>query len=168
MLPADPSVSRCAPCCWPCLAIIATVVTIATFTAICLSSSVPLEIIGKSGSQTGIANIRLERFMSENKGIGAVPQAMAREPEDCDRILLAALQAGDIDTSVALYEPGAALFAKSGEAVVGHEAIRASNAALIALKPVFHIERIVTTISGDGSIATTRMKATLEIGRAHV
>ena len=100
--------------------------------------------------------------MSENKGIGAVPQAMAREPEDCDRMLLAALQAGDIDTSVALYEPGAALFAKSGEAVVGHEAIRASNAALIALKPIFHIERIVTTISGDGSIATTRMKATLE------
>jgi ketosteroid isomerase-like protein len=100
--------------------------------------------------------------MSENKAIGTGHQATAREPEDCDRMLLAALQAGDIEASVALYEPGAALFAKSGEAVVGHEAIRASNAALIALKPVFHIERIVTTVSGDGSIATTRMKATLE------
>jgi len=100
--------------------------------------------------------------MSQDKPGRAGQQAVARQPEDCDRLLLAALQAGDIDTSVALYEPGAALFAKSGEAVVGHDAIRASNAALIALKPTFHIERIVTTVSGDGSIATTRMKATLE------
>lgn len=100
--------------------------------------------------------------MSQDKAGGAGRQASAREPEDCDRMLLAALQAGDIDASVALYEPGAALFAKSGEVVVGHDAIRASNAALIALKPTFHIERIVTTISGDGGIATTRMKASLE------
>ena len=100
--------------------------------------------------------------MRENKTSDAGQQVTARQPEDCDRLLLAALQSGDIDASVALYEPGAALFAKSGEAVVGHEAIRASNAALIALKPRFHIERIVTTVSGDGSIATTRMKATLE------
>ncbi len=100
--------------------------------------------------------------MSENKASGATAQITARQPEDCDRILLAALQAGDIETSVALYEPGATLFAKSGETVTGHEAIRASNAALIALKPTFHIERIVTTVNGDGSIATTRMKARLE------
>ena len=46
--------------------------------------------------------------------------------------------------------------------MIGHEKIRANNAALIALKPTFHIERIVTTMNGDGSIATTRMKATLE------
>ena len=100
--------------------------------------------------------------MRENKAGDAARQVRAQQPEDCDRLLLAALQSGDIDASVALYEPGAALFAKSGEAVVGHEAIRASNAALIALKPRFQVERIVTTVSGDGSIATTRMKATLE------
>lgn len=100
--------------------------------------------------------------MRENKAGDAAKQVRAQRPEDCDRLLLSALQSGDIDASVALYEPGAALFAKSGEAVVGHEAIRASNAALIALKPRFQIERIVTTVSGDGSIATTRMKATLE------
>lgn len=87
-------------------------------------------------------------------------------PEDCDRILLAALEAGDIETSVALYEQDAALFSKSGEVMLGHDAIRANNAALIALKPMFHIERIVTTMNGDGSIATTRMKARLEGTRA--
>jgi len=87
---------------------------------------------------------------------------IALKPEDCDYILLAALEAGDIETSVALYEPGAALFRKSGEVMIGHDAIRENNAALIALKPTFHIERIVTTINGDGTIATTRMKARLE------
>ena len=94
----------------------------------------------------------------------AVRSALA--PEDCDRMLLAALQAGDIETSVALYEPDAALFAKSGEVMIGHDAIRANNAALIALKPTFHIERIVTTMNGDGSIATTRMIARLDGTRA--
>ena len=91
-----------------------------------------------------------------------IPQRRALAPEDCDRILLAALEAGDIEASVALYEPDAALFSKSGDVMTGHDAIRASNAALIALKPTFHIERIVTTVNGDGSIATTRMKASLE------
>jgi ketosteroid isomerase-like protein len=94
------------------------------------------------------------------------PLRRAAAPEDCDRILLAALQAGDIETSVALYEPDAALFSKAGEVMIGHEAIRANNAALIALKPTFHIERIVTTMNGDGSIATTRMMARLEGTRA--
>jgi ketosteroid isomerase-like protein len=128
----------------------------------CFSLFAPAEIIGKTGSQTRIDLARPEEPMSENKASGTAAQLTARQPEDCDRMLLAALQAGDLDASVALYEPGAALFAKSGEAVIGHEAIRASNAALIALNPTFHIERIVTTVSGDGSIATTRMKARLE------
>jgi ketosteroid isomerase-like protein len=85
----------------------------------------------------------------------------ARQPEDCNRILLAALEAGDIETSVLLYEPTAVLFKKSGATMTGHDAIRENNAALIALKPTFHIEEIVTTMNGDQTIATTRMKATL-------
>ncbi|MDB5759813.1 MAG: hypothetical protein JWM30_3102 [Burkholderia sp.] len=101
-----------------------------------------------------------------DKSLTETPLRRAAAPEDCDRILLAALEAGDIETSVALYEPEAALFSKSGEVMIGHEAIRANNAALIALKPTFHIERIVTTMNGDGSIATTRMIARLEGTRA--
>jgi ketosteroid isomerase-like protein len=102
-----------------------------------------------------------ENIMLDNKAreLGA---SSARKPEDCDRILLAALEAGDIETSVALYEPTAVLFKKSGETMTGYESIRANNAALIALKPVFHIEEIITTLNGDGTIATTRMKARLE------
>lgn len=87
--------------------------------------------------------------------------ASARHPAECNHILLAALEAGDIDTSVALYEPTAVLFKKSGEAITGLDAIRQNNAFLIALKPKFTIEFIKTTISGDGTLATNRMKATL-------
>lgn len=86
----------------------------------------------------------------------------ARQPEDCNRLLLAALESGDIEASVALYEPSAVLFKKNGETMTGHAAIRASNAALIAIKPSFTIEFIKTTLSGDGTIATTRMKAQLQ------
>jgi ketosteroid isomerase-like protein len=102
-----------------------------------------------------------ENIMLDNKD-RELSASGARKPEDCDRILLAALEAGDIETSVALYEPTAVLFKKSGETMTGHELIRVNNAALIALKPVFYIEQIVTTLNGDGTIATTRMKARLE------
>jgi uncharacterized protein (TIGR02246 family) len=91
---------------------------------------------------------------------------VARNPEDCNRILLAALEAGDIETSVALYEAGAVLFKKSGATMTGLDAIRASNAGLIALKPRFTIEFIKSTVSGDGTVATNRMRAHLDATRA--
>lgn len=85
----------------------------------------------------------------------------AHHPEDCNRILLAALESGDIETSVELYEPSAVLFKKSGQTMTGHEEIRKNNAFLIALKPTFTIEFIKTTFSGDGNLATNRMKAAM-------
>lgn len=99
--------------------------------------------------------------MNQDKALPA-GATVAMKPEDCNRILLAALETGDIDTSVNLYEAGAVLFAKSGETMTGHEAIRANNAALIALRPTFHIEEIIMTMNGDGTIATTRMKARMD------
>jgi ketosteroid isomerase-like protein len=86
---------------------------------------------------------------------------IAREPQDCGRILTEALHAGDLDTCVALYEAGAVLFKKSGEPMSGLEAIRTANAALIAIKPRFTIEFIKSTPNESGDLATTRMKATL-------
>ncbi|MDQ9170373.1 DUF4440 domain-containing protein [Oxalobacteraceae bacterium R-40] len=85
----------------------------------------------------------------------------AHHPEECNRLLLAALESGDIETSVALYEPTAVLFRKSGQTVTGHDEIRKNNAFLIALHPKFTIEFIKTTISGDGTLATNRMKAAM-------
>jgi ketosteroid isomerase-like protein len=86
---------------------------------------------------------------------------IASHPEECNRILLAALESGDIETSVALYEPSAVLFRKSGQTMTGHEEIRKNNAFLIALKPRFTIEFIKTTLNADSTLATNRMKATM-------
>lgn len=82
-------------------------------------------------------------------------------PEECNRMLLAALESGDIETSVDLYEASAVLFKKSGQTMTGHDEIRKNNAFLIALKPKFDIEFIKTTFSADGNLATNRMKASM-------
>ncbi|WP_293779054.1 DUF4440 domain-containing protein [uncultured Oxalicibacterium sp.] len=87
--------------------------------------------------------------------------SLAMMPEDSSRILVHAIETGDIDTIIALYEEEAILFSKSGRALQGEAAIRDNNLALIALKPAFAIEFITATISADGQLATNRMKATL-------
>ena len=84
-----------------------------------------------------------------------------KNPEDCSRVLVSALESGNIDLSVALYEPCAVLFKKSGEVMTGLDAIRENNAGVIALKPKFTIAFIKATLSGDGTLATNRMKAEL-------
>jgi uncharacterized protein (TIGR02246 family) len=84
----------------------------------------------------------------------------AYKPEDCDRILIEAMEKGDIETTVALYEPDAVLFTESGDLMRGRDAIRRHNEEFISLKAKTTIDEIKTTISGDGSIATTRMKCT--------
>ena len=45
--------------------------------------------------------------------------------------------------------------------MTGLDAIRQNNALLISLKPTFVIDFIKSTISGDGTLATNRMKANL-------
>jgi len=87
-------------------------------------------------------------------------------PEECGRMLLAALENGDVDASVALYEPSAVLFKKSGETMTGTDAIRDGNAMLIALKPTFTITAMRVTLSGDGTLATVRTTAILDATRA--
>jgi ketosteroid isomerase-like protein len=87
--------------------------------------------------------------------------ARTRQPDDVSRVLVQALETGDIDTSVAVYEASAVLFSKSGRTMTGLDEIRKNNAALIALKPTFDIAFIKFTLSGDGTLATNRMKANL-------
>lgn len=82
----------------------------------------------------------------------------AYKPEDCDRLLMEAMENGDIETTVALYEPDAVLLTESGDLMIGRDAIRKHNEEFISFKTKTTIDEIKTTISGDGSIATTRMR----------
>jgi uncharacterized protein (TIGR02246 family) len=84
----------------------------------------------------------------------------AYKPEDCDRLIVEAIEKGDIETSVALYEHDAVLFTEPDQLIKGLDAIRKQNEKSIAMKTKFTIHEIKTVMSGDGTIATTRMKIT--------
>ena len=83
----------------------------------------------------------------------------AYKPEDCDRLLMQAMENEDLETTVGLYESEAVLFTESGNLVKLDE-IRKHNQEFIALKTKTKIEKIDTAMSGDGTLATTRMKCT--------
>ncbi len=78
----------------------------------------------------------------------------ARTPEELDRLFTAALNAGDLDALVALYEPGAAFNSEPGGPVVtGAEAIRDGLSGFLALQPTLTIE--VRNLGQAGDLAFT-------------
>ncbi len=82
----------------------------------------------------------------------------ARKPEDGDRIFMNALARRDIDAIVELYEPDAIFIRANGMRAHGHAQIRIAVQELVALKAEYAIRDIVSVLSGDGSIAITRMR----------
>jgi len=82
----------------------------------------------------------------------------ARTPEDVDRLFAAALNAGDIDALVALYEPEASLSPAPGKQVSGHAAIRDALAHFVAAKPRMDLSVRVIAQSGDLALCTARWK----------
>jgi uncharacterized protein (TIGR02246 family) len=84
----------------------------------------------------------------------------ARKPEDCDLLLAEAINRGDIETAVALYEPNASFVAQPGQVVTGHAAIREAMQAFASLKPTLKIE-VNAIQNGDGDVALLRSKWSL-------
>lgn len=80
----------------------------------------------------------------------------ARNPEELDRLFSEALNSGNLDALVALYEPQAALTAEPGQVVTGTQAIRAALSAVVAIKPTITLE--VKTLAQTGDIALTSAK----------
>jgi ketosteroid isomerase-like protein len=76
----------------------------------------------------------------------------ARTPADCDIQVTAAVNAGDLETAVALYESGAAVVSPSGETVTGIPAIREVLSSFIAMKPTLTIEVPLVVESGDTAV----------------
>ena len=81
----------------------------------------------------------------------------ARKPEECDTILVDAINRGDLEAAIALYEPNARFVQESGEVVTGHPAIREEMKGFLALKPKFSI-KVTGVQSTDGNIALTQAK----------
>jgi uncharacterized protein (TIGR02246 family) len=78
----------------------------------------------------------------------------AYKPEDCDRLLIEAMNTGDIDTAVALYEPTARYVLDSGEIITGRVAIREAAQAALSYKIQFTIT-VKAVLSSDGDLALT-------------
>jgi uncharacterized protein (TIGR02246 family) len=73
----------------------------------------------------------------------------ARTPEDLDRLFARALNAGDLEALIGLYEPQAALRPAPSEAVQGHAAIRAALAGFLQMKPTIELEPRTLAQSND-------------------
>ncbi len=80
----------------------------------------------------------------------------ARTPADVDLQLIAAVNAGDVDTAVGCYEPGAALVYPQGTTVTGTKAIREVLSGFMATKPKVTIEVPLVIESGDTALVHSK------------
>jgi len=78
----------------------------------------------------------------------------ARTPEDLDRLFAVALNSGDMEGLLRLYEPDAAMRPGPGQVVQGTAAIRAALAGFIAMKPTLTITPKALGQSGDIALVT--------------
>ncbi|HEV2598862.1 YybH family protein [Sphingopyxis sp.] len=84
--------------------------------------------------------------------------AIAQAPKELGPLISKAVEAGDIATALAFYEPGAAMILSSGEATTDREGVRAELQALADIKPKAIFDEVVTVMHGDGHLATTRCR----------
>lgn len=84
----------------------------------------------------------------------------AQKPEDCNLLLIEALNRGDLEAAVALFEPNATFVLDSGQVVTGVAAIREVMQSFLALKPTMTME-VNAVHNEDGTLALTRGKWSL-------
>jgi ketosteroid isomerase-like protein len=98
----------------------------------------------------------------------AIERERAMEPEDLTRLFVEFANAGDVDGLAGLYEPDAVVAFPPGKMTVGHEAIRALYAGMLAARPTFRLEVPLPTLR-IGDLALTATPALDEAGaRAQV
>ena len=77
-------------------------------------------------------------------------------PEEIGKLLVEAINAGDANTAVALYEPGATFVAEPGKPVTGTAAIREVIAGFLSMKPTMTIEVPIVVEAGDTALMHSR------------
>ena len=95
--------------------------------------------------------------------------ALARDPQDLERLLVSRERAGDLDGMVALYEPTAVLDCGDGRFRRGRDAIRAFFADQLAQGKVYQFgDQRPAVVSGDLALTSTRLpngSVTAEVAR---
>jgi len=89
------------------------------------------------------------------------PAAFPNQPEDWPRQFEEHLNAGDIDGVMSLYEPEARFVTRTGETLVGRDAIRKVLSALIEQKTQFRSLVVRSTIVGDVAQLYTDFEGTM-------
>jgi len=82
----------------------------------------------------------------------------ARKPEELDALFVRALNAGDIETLMSLYEPQATLRPAPGQEIQGAAAIRQALAGFLAMKPTMSLTVKTLAQSGDLALTTAKWK----------
>jgi uncharacterized protein (TIGR02246 family) len=92
----------------------------------------------------------------------------ARTPDEIDTLFEKALNAGDLDALVSLYEPQASLMPSPGNVVTGTAAIREALAGFLAAKPTMTLTARTLAQSGDIALvnATWQLSLTAADGNA--
>ena len=85
----------------------------------------------------------------------------ARTPEDLDRLFAGAMNAGNVDALMELYEPQASLMPAPGKVVAGIEAIREALAGFIAGKPKMSLSPRVVSRTADLALLTSKWALTM-------
>jgi uncharacterized protein (TIGR02246 family) len=80
----------------------------------------------------------------------------ARTPEELDRLFAGAMNAGNLDALVALYEPQASLTPAPGKVAVGIDAIREALAGFLAGNPKMTLTPRVVSRAGDLALLTSK------------
>ena len=80
----------------------------------------------------------------------------ARTPEDLDRLFANALNAGDMEAMIALYEPKAALRPAPSQIVEGHAAIRDALRGFLQMKPTIELSPRVLGQCSDIALVSAR------------
>ena len=84
----------------------------------------------------------------------------AHKPEELDALFVQAVNAGDIEAVIKLYEPAASLTPQPGQVVSGTKAMREALSGFLAMKPRMTLE--ARTLAEAGGIALTTSKWVLE------
>ena len=86
----------------------------------------------------------------------------AQKPEECHLLLIKAVEKGDLDAAVALYEPNATFVVTPERVVTGQAAIREVLQAM-AEESTGSVEAVTVVPSADGSVAVTRTKGSVTV-----
>ena len=85
----------------------------------------------------------------------------ARTPEELDRLFAGAMNAGNLDALVELYEPQASLTPAPGKVAVGIDAIRDALAGFLDGKPQMTLSPRLVARVGDLALLTSKWEITM-------